>query len=446
MDVIIHTQVYNGKKTLRRTVDSVLQQTYPDFLYIISDNASTDGTRDIIKEYAKKDKRIITQYNKVNEFYAYLDVVSECCKNYPDGYWAMLDADDEYKPEFIERMLRHIEQNNLDIAACGSDYYDDKTFELKDGKLIHESLILTGTDFSERFSDYHRFTRTVWGKLYSLQLLRKCNFDNVRKMSNFGGDTVFALEAFSHANKVGIMPDILHNYYISTSSVTYKWDAKRKDSNVLLDDYKRSFLIANCGEVTQKNDKFLQFVYFNDCQHMFLILLSVSMEYYEKTATILDILNENKTKAAFCNPNVVELMLTDVQSMLLTWLLTQKETRTSKGAVIAAEIVEVVYNGSYINHPLLSNVSESNISYLIIVIIAVLTDNLQAALDEIIRLSEDDIPDEHVESYLVLASNICAVNEYAEGWLLFQNEYARFLSDTGRKDEAEVIFKDLEGF
>lgn len=75
MKVSIVTTSFNSIETIRATIDSVLQQTYPDIEYIIKDGGSTDGTVDIIKEYepefhgrmkwtSEKDKGIYDGMNK----------------------------------------------------------------------------------------------------------------------------------------------------------------------------------------------------------------------------------------------------------------------------------------------------------------------------------------------------------------------------------------------
>ena len=56
--ISIGLPVYNGENHIRKNLDSILAQTFKDFELIISDNASTDSTPAICKEYAKKDKRI----------------------------------------------------------------------------------------------------------------------------------------------------------------------------------------------------------------------------------------------------------------------------------------------------------------------------------------------------------------------------------------------------
>src|SRR5262245_45586141 len=54
----IGVPVYNGERYIRATIDSLLAQTYTDFELIISDNASTDGTEGICREYVAKDPRV----------------------------------------------------------------------------------------------------------------------------------------------------------------------------------------------------------------------------------------------------------------------------------------------------------------------------------------------------------------------------------------------------
>ncbi len=50
--------VLNGEEFLAPTLDSILAQTYSDFELVISDNASTDSTQDIVRHYAARDPRI----------------------------------------------------------------------------------------------------------------------------------------------------------------------------------------------------------------------------------------------------------------------------------------------------------------------------------------------------------------------------------------------------
>ncbi len=65
-EVSIGLPVYNGERYLAIAIESVLRQTFTDFELIISDNASTDSTWEICREYAARDDRIRLCRNETN--------------------------------------------------------------------------------------------------------------------------------------------------------------------------------------------------------------------------------------------------------------------------------------------------------------------------------------------------------------------------------------------
>ena len=60
----IITAVLNGKKTLEKTIKSVLQQEYKNFEYIIIDGGSNDGSLEIINRYKKRINKIVSEKDK----------------------------------------------------------------------------------------------------------------------------------------------------------------------------------------------------------------------------------------------------------------------------------------------------------------------------------------------------------------------------------------------
>ena len=57
--VTIYTQAYNPGAYLEQCIESVLNQTYGDFEWLLIDHGSTDNTREVIHRYAERDKRIV---------------------------------------------------------------------------------------------------------------------------------------------------------------------------------------------------------------------------------------------------------------------------------------------------------------------------------------------------------------------------------------------------
>jgi glycosyltransferase involved in cell wall biosynthesis len=107
--------VYNGEAYLAGTLDSILVQTYPDFELIISDNASTDSTREICEAYAARDSRVryyrndtnigaAPNYNRVFELAA-------------GGYFKWTPHDDGYAPQYLERCVDVLERE-ADVVLC----------------------------------------------------------------------------------------------------------------------------------------------------------------------------------------------------------------------------------------------------------------------------------------------------------------------------------------
>lgn len=110
--------VYNAVGTIRRSVDSILNQTCSDFEFIIIIECDTnDGTTDILEEYAKDDDRIrIIQKKEKKGISPSLNIGI----NVSSGkYIARMDADDYSYPERFETQLEFMEKNK-DVAACGT--------------------------------------------------------------------------------------------------------------------------------------------------------------------------------------------------------------------------------------------------------------------------------------------------------------------------------------
>ena len=341
--IIFYTQAYNSEKTIARTIESVLKQTYGDFTYYIFDNDSTDKTGYIISDYAKKDGRIIATRKDTNNFHAYLDVVADCCHKHPNGFWAMLDADDEYKPDFLAKMLSFLHANGLDMAACGSDVLDEKTKQLFAQRKIDEDLVMSKTGFSENFGNYHPFMRTIWGKIYSIPLLRKCSFDKVRNV-RYGADTIFTMETFKRADRVGILKGTLHKYYTSRKSVSYRWDSTRVESIHLLDYMTRGFLREKCGEITPLNNHILSLIHFDAIVDTLEVLLNAELAFSEKILNVKNIVSLKKVQKLFSG-NYAQGRDPDkkIRNLVLNWVLSQSKSRRTEYVKTFDEILTAIY-------------------------------------------------------------------------------------------------------
>jgi glycosyltransferase involved in cell wall biosynthesis len=107
--------VYNGQKYLREAVDSILGQTFSDFELLISDNASTDATRDICEEYSGRDSRIRYVRQDVNIGGSRnWNFVAESSRG---KYFKWASANDVCHPEMLAR-CKEILDLRPDVVLC----------------------------------------------------------------------------------------------------------------------------------------------------------------------------------------------------------------------------------------------------------------------------------------------------------------------------------------
>jgi glycosyltransferase involved in cell wall biosynthesis len=107
--------VYNGETYLRETIDSILGQSYRDFIFLILDNASTDGSREIINSY--NDPRIRLEALKEN--IGQIGALNRGLDLVETQYVARIDADDISLPHRFERQIAFMDANP-DIGISGT--------------------------------------------------------------------------------------------------------------------------------------------------------------------------------------------------------------------------------------------------------------------------------------------------------------------------------------
>lgn len=100
--VSICIPVFNGEKTIRKTIDSIVNQTYKNLEIIVVDNCSTDSTVKIVREFS--DSRIRLVLNDIH--YPSGEYNWNRCFQYVQGeFMAIFHADDVYLPQMVERQV-----------------------------------------------------------------------------------------------------------------------------------------------------------------------------------------------------------------------------------------------------------------------------------------------------------------------------------------------------
>lgn len=120
--------VFNGEKYLRFTLDSILGQTFADFELIISDNASSDGTEQLCRDYAARDDRIKYYRNAKNigatqNWYRVLDLASA-------DYFASVAHDDIYEPDYMRKCIEALDGDSTAVVCYSKTKVIDEAGEV----------------------------------------------------------------------------------------------------------------------------------------------------------------------------------------------------------------------------------------------------------------------------------------------------------------------------
>ncbi len=169
--------VYNVGKYLRQSLDSLINQTLKDIEIICVNDGSTDDSYEILEEYKQKDSRIkvIHKTNKGTGA-ARNDglriATGECI--------GFVDPDDWVKPNMFERLYALLKEENLDIAMCMPDGYDEKNgVNTPFPYFVDANFENIPTDriFNWRDLSPFNYPMCVWNKLYKKELFDKNNID-----------------------------------------------------------------------------------------------------------------------------------------------------------------------------------------------------------------------------------------------------------------------------
>lgn len=221
--------IYNTPEDwLRPSVESILHQTCPDLVLLIRDNGSTDKTSEILREYAGKDSRIVLFRNQVNnvltpeECTDWLKPLDQYLFRQEAEFYAVLDSDDCYAPDFLEIMYRAAAEKQAELAVCGTTMVDEagqKTLRER----LPPALALERREMSARqFTEVYGSLRSVWGKLFRTSLFESYNngFSRAAALQvGNGADTISILTVMCAITRFVAVPKSLHTYRVRTSSV-----------------------------------------------------------------------------------------------------------------------------------------------------------------------------------------------------------------------------------
>lgn len=222
--VAIGLPVYNGERYLEDTLRSVLNQTFDNFDLFIADNASTDRTEEICRDYAGRDSRIQYIRNPVNLGASKNYTV--CFEPARSRYFRWQNADDPIEPTLIERCFEVLEADPGVVLAYGKTHIIDEKGELTEE--YDDNLELISESPSIRFKDCLRklgLQNVIYG------LIRRDSLAHTALLGNYLAADINLVGELSLYGKFQEIPVHLFNRRMHPEASSWKRDDSERQKN-----------------------------------------------------------------------------------------------------------------------------------------------------------------------------------------------------------------------
>lgn len=203
---------FNHERYISEAISSVLDQTFPDFEFIIIDDCSTDGSREIIKRFADEDERIVPLFHENNMGIA--KTLNQGIENSKGYYLALIASDDVWVETKLEKQIKILE-NNEDLVV------------FSEGQIIDDESNPTGETSSEKYDN-----STLNGYIFedvinswftgSSIILKHDNLKNIKYNENlkYLNDTQFYMD-LSYRYEYHYMDESLSKYRLHGHNTSY---------------------------------------------------------------------------------------------------------------------------------------------------------------------------------------------------------------------------------
>ena len=306
--ITVYTQAFNAEKYLRQCLDSVVNQTYPIHQYILVNDNSTDNTQAIMEEYASKYDFISLQYYNSNKLARYTDIIPQDATG---EYVAIIDADDWWEPDYLEKLMSFSEINDLDLSITGTVRFEEATQQSFEGRKLEKAVVLTQKQFAADYDTYWKFPSTVWGSVFKLELYKKIDFKKVlSKIIRYGLDTVIMTEYIKQCKKIGIDNTALYHYRKHIASESFTYYSERFTDNIAYYEFLKEFIKSN-NELSEEKKEFLNGVHLASLKFTIEVLSKSQFNKNEQITELKRIINHSLTKEVLNSnpPNIGEFKL-----------------------------------------------------------------------------------------------------------------------------------------
>lgn len=219
--VTIGIPVYRVEDYIKRTMESVLSQSYPNIEFLVIDDGSDDKSLEILYDIQQihprgKDIRILSHVHNQGVSLTRNQIIDEA----KGDYLYFVDSDDVIDKDTISLLMYQIEQYQVDVAF-GS--YERIDVSGERSLFQYPKMLFDNADAFANFAyqRYAGFQASACNYLVKLSLIRQNNLRFFK--SDFWEDMVFTLHLVTIAERAVLLPDITYTYLCRENSLSNSW-------------------------------------------------------------------------------------------------------------------------------------------------------------------------------------------------------------------------------
>ena len=341
--VSIIIPVYNAEKTIRRCVDSVLNQEYKDTELLLVDDGSTDLSGQICDEYARKDSRVCVIHKENTGVSDTRNLALERARGI---YLQFLDSDDWISPDATSLMVRAAGESGCDMVI--SDFYRVVGERVSHKGDIEPGGLLTREEFAgfmmEKPADF--YYGVLWNKLFRRALVEE-NGLRMDKTISWCEDFMFNLEYIRHTKTIYALHVPIY-YYVKTKgslasqglsitktikmkSMVFSYYHDFYKSVLTEEDYEKNRLSVYRFLVDAAGDGIVPLSIFPGSRKLGDERSTVNREALESEGILMDAYRDRKLLSHYLEPVAIKYDLTLPETCLLLYLSQKPQVKSVKG-------------------------------------------------------------------------------------------------------------------
>ena len=261
-EVTVGIPVYQSVNYIQDTMNSALNQTFPNIEFLIVDDCGDDGTIDVISHFQishprGKDIRILVNEKNKGVSYSRNRIIDEA----RGRFLYFMDSDDTIEPNTIHLLYDAIIQHHVQVAYGSYEIIDgigNSPIEIYQ----KDALVLRGEDelAMYAFKNNHIFHVSACNNLIDLEFLRRSNVRFID--ASYWEDMVYTIELVTRIESAVLLPDITYHYLRHDGSLSHYQKREVYEKKEIMENLSvLNMLKQECMKM--KGKKYLPFICYN---------------------------------------------------------------------------------------------------------------------------------------------------------------------------------------